>query len=214
MGTTMTGQEQTRDLIEKARTGGREAFDELTRPLCPLLLERIRLRMGPSLREKLEAEDVLQEALARAFRSVPDFRWQGEGSFERWVEGIAVHVILHSARTHRRRRELELTREPAADDVSPSRAERRRERLERLKGAIEALSPDHREVIRLSRLQGLTVKEVAARMGRSESAVKNLLLRAVKELRNSFGDTESLGLPAESPAGDGSEEKGGGSDGR
>jgi hypothetical protein len=39
------------------------------------------------------------------------------------------------------------------------------------------------------------MKEIARRLDRSESAVKNLLLRALKALRQSFGDTESLGLP-------------------
>ena len=50
-------------------------------------------------------------------------------------------------------------------------------------------------MILLSRIEGLSIKEIAQRMRRSESAVKNLLLRALKGLRSSFGDTESLRLP-------------------
>jgi RNA polymerase sigma factor (sigma-70 family) len=72
---------------------------------------------------------------------------------------------------------------------------RREERWERLEKSLAALSPDHREVIRLARIEGLEVREIAARMGRTPSAVKNLLLRALKELKRSFGDTESLRLP-------------------
>ncbi len=59
---------------------------------------------------------------------------------------------------------------------------------------MKALSPDYRVVLRLSRMDGLSIKEIANQMGRSESAVKNLLLRATKQLRQSFGDTESLNL--------------------
>ena len=59
----------------------------------------------------------------------------------------------------------------------------------------DALSPDYRTVIQLARIEGLKVREIAKRMGRSESAVKNLLLRAMKQLRDTFPDTESLGLP-------------------
>ena len=59
---------------------------------------------------------------------------------------------------------------------------------------METLSPDYRTVLRLSRMDGLSVKEIAVQMGRSESAVKNLLLRATKQLKLSFGDTESLNL--------------------
>ena len=44
-------------------------------------------------------------------------------------------------------------------------------------------------------MEGLKVREIAERMGRSESAVKNLLFKATKKLKESFGDTESLNLP-------------------
>jgi DNA-directed RNA polymerase specialized sigma24 family protein len=50
-------------------------------------------------------------------------------------------------------------------------------------------------VIVLARVEELKIREIAERMERSESAVKNLLLRALRELRQNFGDTESLRLP-------------------
>ena len=72
---------------------------------------------------------------------------------------------------------------------------RREERLSRLQEALEALSPEHREVIRLARFEGLPLREVARRMGRSPGAVRQLLWRALQALKASFGDTESLHLP-------------------
>ena len=60
---------------------------------------------------------------------------------------------------------------------------------------MRGLSPDYQRVIYMSRFEGLKVREIAERMGRSESAVKNLLFKATKKLRESFGDTESLSLP-------------------
>ena len=59
---------------------------------------------------------------------------------------------------------------------------------------MKSLSPDHRTVLELSRMQELSISEIAERMGRTQSAVKNLLLRATRKLRESFGDTQSLGL--------------------
>ena len=72
---------------------------------------------------------------------------------------------------------------------------RREERFERLQKALESLPPDYREAIRLSRIEGLKTVEIAERMGRSREAVKQLIFRALRRLRESFGDTESLHLP-------------------
>ena len=65
--------------------------------------------------------------------------------------------------------------------------------------ALRTLSTDHQTVLELSRMEGLSIREIAERMDRSESAVKNLLLRATRKLRESFGETASLGLDDESP---------------
>ena len=57
------------------------------------------------------------------------------------------------------------------------------------------MPPDYREVIRLSRIAGMKTSDIAEHMGRSSAAVKQLLFRALRRLRESFGDTESLHLP-------------------
>jgi RNA polymerase sigma-70 factor (ECF subfamily) len=187
--------EEVLQLLERARGGDREAFEGLVSPLRVELLQRIRLKIGASLRENLEPEDVLQEVQLRALHSISRFRWQGDGSFEAWLDGIAANFILHSAKAHRRRREFQIVREPCASDPSPSHKERRNERFERLKKSVEELPEDYRVAMRLSRIEGLSIRDTAKRMGRSESAVKNLLFKAMKRLRESFGDTESLTLP-------------------
>ena len=69
--------------------------------------------------------------------------------------------------------------ETAASTVSPSRALRRHERLDRLQEALDSLSPDHRQVIVLARLKGLRIKEIAERMDRSPNAVALLTVLKV-----------------------------------
>ncbi len=93
------------------------------------------------------------------------------------------------------KKEFEIVRDVSGHLPSPSSNQRREERFERLSKSVESLSPDHRTVIRLARIEGLKIREIAERMNRSESAVKNLLLRAMRELRNSFGETDSFSLP-------------------
>ncbi len=108
---------------------------------------------------------------------------------------IAENRIRDAAKGPRAADEFELPADARADGVSPSRHLQRSERFDRLQSSLDRLSPDHRRVVMLSRIDGLKIKEIAQRMNRSESAVKNLLLRALRELKSSFGDTESLHLP-------------------
>ena len=191
----MTEIDKHRDLIGKAQEGDRAAFDELTSSATRSLLARIQRRMGLELRQDLDPEDVMQETFLRAFRWIDKFHWQGEGSFESWLHGIALKIIFHSARERGKWNLLRMTGEPPAVGLSPSRGQRRDERFDRLERSLNSLSPEYRQVVRLARIEGLSMAEIAKRMERTPSSVRNLLFRAMKQLRASFGDTESLGLP-------------------
>lgn len=134
--------------------------------------------------------------------------WRGEDSFLRWAGGIAEHVILDLARQRARERKTPLEGDVPGSAVSPSHALRRDERFERLEDALKRLRPEHREVIILTRVERLNFDEAAKRMGRSPDAVKQLLYRALKQLKAEFGDTGSFHLPDRSfrgQSGDGHE---------
>ena len=192
----------------RARSGDQQAFEELCLNLRERLLATIRSRLGAAARQGTDPEDVLQASLVRALRSMQRFEWRGDGSFRRWLESVAIHVTLDAVRHQGRRTVLRIDRDLPGDGASPSKGIRRQERLDRLEASMKSLSPDHRTVLRLARMDGLSIKDTAKQMGRSESAVHNLLLRATKQLRKSFGDTESLNL------GDGRFEDTGTTDGR
>ena len=191
----MTVDSSVPDLIRRAQAGDRGAFDALVERHQDRLESLIRSRMGERLLSDVEPGDVRQEVLLRAFGAMRRFRWSGDDSFMRWLGAIAENVILNATKRLSRRGSLRLDRSVPGPVESPSKALRRDERFDRLEAALRHLSPDHRTVIVLARIEGLPIKEIARRMDRSESAVKNLLLRALKALRGSFGDTESLGLP-------------------
>ncbi len=191
---TMPDETRQRRLVEQARSGDPRAFEELCLGLRERLLATIGSRLGPAARQGTDPEDVLQASFVKALNSMQGFEWRGDGSFRRWLESIAIHVTLDAVRHQGRRAVLRIDRDVKGDGSSPSKGIRRRERLDRLEVSMKALSPDYRTVLRLSRMDGLSIKEIAKRMDRSESAVHNLLLRATKQLRRSFGDTESLNL--------------------
>ena len=194
----MTEHDQIRAQIENAKRGDRAAFDALVGQFRDRLGSAIEQQLARRQRGDVDFEDVLQEAFLRAFEGIDRFTWRGEDSLYPWLYGIAWNVASKLAEKSARRHTLEIPERIAADDVAPSKMARRDERFDRLERSFARLKPEYREVLRLARMEGLTVKEIAERMDRTEYAVKHLLARAIKQLREIFGDTESLHLPPRS----------------
>lgn len=188
-------QEACRTLVAKAQRGDQSAFGELAAKYASRLRALIESRLGPQLRSQIQPDDVAQEVLVWAFRSIKNLHWQGDDSFFRWLGGITENVLRKEAQRHRGKLALPLIVDVEASEASPSQSMRRAERFEHLQGCLDDLSPDHRQVIILARIDRLSFKEIAHRMNRSEVASRQLLRRALKELKAGFGDTESLHLP-------------------
>jgi RNA polymerase sigma-70 factor (ECF subfamily) len=182
-------------LVREARGGSRTAFDRLAEIYRERLERFVRSRLGRSLKGRLEADDVLQDTLLRAFCSIGRLEWRGEEAFFSWLGSLAEHVIVSATEKKNQTAPLERPFDVPASRVPPSKALRRQERFERLRDSLTALPPDHREVILLARIERLSFKEIGERMGRSSEAAKMLLSRALKALKRGFGNTESLHLP-------------------
>ena len=69
-----------------------------------------------------------------------------------------------------------------ASVITPGRLVAGAEAAARIEAALDGLSPEHREVISLARILGLPHAEIATIMGRSEAAVRQLLVRALRAL--------------------------------
>ena len=102
---------------------------------------------------------------------------------------------LHEHRRNRSILSLDSAERAESADPSPSRALGREERFDRLEQAIANLPEDYRDVVRLSRIEGLKTKEVAERLGKSTDSVKHLLARSIQMLRRNLEETGSLHLP-------------------
>ena len=191
----MAAAHPTQALVRRAQTGDQDALGELFKMSRDRLESTIRTRMGQPLRARIEVEDIIQETFVWATRSITRFRWRGEDSFYQWLRGIAEHMLLKAANQRKRDFQFELIRDVPATTAAPSKIVTRQERFDRLEQALQSLPREYREVLLLSRIQGLRVKEIAQHMNRSPNAVSLLLSRALKKLRATFGDTESLHLP-------------------
>jgi RNA polymerase sigma-70 factor (ECF subfamily) len=202
----MVSSKDSEALIEAAKAGDYSAFEQLIAKDQTRLRGLIATRLHARIALDVELDDVYQESLLRAFSSVTRFEWRGEDSFLRWVGGIAENIILELARKRHLERKRPLEGDAPSPVSSPSRLLRRDERFDRLEEALQKLRPEHREVILLVRVEGQTFQNTAQRMGRSPDAVKQLLYRALKQLKSAFGDTESFQLPGRTLRG--SEEEG------
>lgn len=193
----MVSHEDDAGLLGRAKDGDRDAFGALVGREDAPLRAFIETRLGRGVRQSVETDDIVQETHLRALRSLERFEWRNENSLFSWLAAIAEFVIRDHARAQRRRERVALLdqQQVPASVLSPSRVLRREERFERLRSALETLADDHRQVVWLARIERLPLNQVAERMHRSRGAVKQLLLRALQKLRESFGDTESLGLP-------------------
>lgn len=152
------------------------------------LLSLIYLRMGTDLRVRMDPEDVLQEVAIEAMNSWHTL--EDENNVGAWLVVLTRRKLARilrdqigvAARDPRRERAIK-TDLPIADRKSgPVTTADRKDRLLLLEQALQRLSPTHREVIILSRIENLAAKEIGERLGRSENAVHLLLGRALKRL--------------------------------
>lgn len=132
------------------------------------------------LRHRQDAEEVAQEAFAKAYSRFQQLR--DRNSFRAWLVRMTWRLAIDRWRSDRRR----LAREGAAEtDVSPPSAEGlaiERERARRLWRAIDELPEKLREAIVLSAIQGHDVREVATLLELPEGTVKSRLFLARKAL--------------------------------
>jgi RNA polymerase sigma-70 factor (ECF subfamily) len=176
------------------------------------LLLLVRLQLGSGPRAKLDASDVVQQAILNAHERREQFRGRTEGEWLAWLRAILANALSTAfrrldtrARDPGRERSLEAELERsssrledllAADQTSPSERAIRGEELLRLAHAIVRLPEDQRRAVELHYLNGLAVADVAEQIGRTRPAAVGLLFRGLKLLR------ELLREPGES--GDGS----------
>ena len=195
MNTLMDDQERTAILVDHAKRGDRQAFDRLLARFQERLRRAVEGWSRFQLGNNVEVDDVLQETFLRAFRSLEHFEWQGEDSFFRWLCGVAKRALAQAIQDRRTIQGSASPPSAVASGPTQTTVSRRVERFDRLEEALQSLTPEYREVLVLSRVEGLKANEIAARMNRSPNAVKHLIARALRELRDRFGDTESLHLP-------------------
>ena len=156
---------------------------ELEREFETRLVESSRLAFRVAfsvLRQREDAEDVAQEAFAKAYRSFRQLR--DRERFRAWLVRMTWRMALDRQRANRRRLSRELNVEPIAL-ANTSESIVSRERAERLWQAIDLLPEKLRVVTVLAGIEGHDMREVSALLGIPEGTVKSRLFLARQQLK-------------------------------
>ncbi len=182
-----------RELIRECRRGNKDAFRELVERYQRKILS---VAVG-MLHNQDDALEVTQEAFVKAYRNLDGFK--GESSFYTWLYRIVVNLAIDRRRRDRRHGTVSLEDRPGGGEdleadlpsqrlSDPYQQAKSSELGERLRGAIEDLTPDQKAVILLREVEGLSYDEISQVMQCPKGTVMSRLHYARKALQDKLKD--------------------------
>lgn len=141
-------------------------------------------------RNAAEADDLVQETLLRALRSLDGFR--GGSSLRTWLSQILINLHRSGRRQEARRRELLEERGPDEDRVAPSQEHAME--LEQTLEALQRLPDEQREAIALVALGGTSYAEAAEVLGVKLGTLMSRIARGRAAMRAALDGTEDLNM--------------------
>lgn len=160
--------------VQSARSGERAAIGRLVSDHYDRVARFCVRRLGPEL-----GKDAAQETFIAMQKSLKAYR--GDSAFSVWLLGVAHRVCLVA-----RRRNKEFSRLPDWMEAGPVPEKEILDR-EVLRAAMLALSEEHREVVLMHEVEGLSYAEIAEILGVPEGTVKSRLHHAFSRLREKLG---------------------------
>lgn len=183
-------------MLQQARDGDAQALNELIATWRTYLLYVANDEMDPRLRQKLGASDLVQSACLEIQQHLGEFRGSTVEEWRVWLRRLLVND-LHDARRRffdtdkravSRERPVDgrggLAMQLSATDKSPRSELIAREEWELMQGALQHLSAEYRDVLRLRNWEQRPFAEIGAIMSRSEDAAQKLWSRAIVALQN------------------------------
>ncbi len=179
-----------RQLVDRARTGDREALGSLLRKHGPRLYRSVLL---PRLGSAATAEDALSRTYVKVIERFDQFTWQEVGVYP-WLRVVALRVALDLMRSRKR----ELLFEPADVERELDQAEREAREAdllerhdlafakERVRELLERINPRYADAIRMRVLEERPREEAARVLGVSVATFDVVLHRAMAALRKAL----------------------------
>ena len=179
-------EKQEQQWVEAARQGDQSAFEQLVH----LYEKRVLALTTRMCKNPADAEEAAQEAFLSAWQGLPFFR--GDASFSTWLYRLASNACVDLLRRERR---LQSAAGPSLNDEevqlevpdtapSPQEQAERSELRQQIEAGLQALTPDHRQVLLLREMHQLSYDEIAQTLDVDVGTVKSRINRGRKQLRN------------------------------
>lgn len=190
------------ELVLRAKAGDDEAFAQLMQA-NEKRVYNLTLRMTGSPED---AMDLAQEAFLNAWRGLKFFK--GDSAFSTWVYRLASNACIDHLRRKKRRQDIDLPMPTAGEDDSqpdipddrfrPEQALERQELRQTLTQALDQLSNEHRQVLVMRELNGLSYQEIADVLDLEPGTVKSRIARARISLRKILLESGNFSSPPSS----------------
>jgi RNA polymerase sigma-70 factor (ECF subfamily) len=166
-------------LVSRAQEGDGEAFGQLYDRYVDTVFRFIYFRVN----DRTLAEDFTSETFLRALRRIGTISYQGR-DIGAWFVTIARNIVLDHVKSARARMEITTADTLEGKERAPSPEQSVIDALtsDTLMAAVSRLGDEQRECVMLRFVQGLSVSETAAVMGKNDGAIKALQHRAVRKL--------------------------------
>lgn len=185
--------ESTAQLIERARTGDKEAVERLVILHLKPLQRWASGRLPRWARDLADTDDLVQETLVQTFKRIELFEARRVGALQAYLRQAVMNRIRDELRRKSRHPATEPLTDQGSDDArSPLELAIGREDVERYERALAALTPGEREAV-IGRVEmGYTYQELADALGKPTSeaarkAAERALIRLAEELRRARG---------------------------
>jgi RNA polymerase sigma-70 factor (ECF subfamily) len=200
-------QDETIKLLAGAQHGDRDAVDQLMDRHRDSLHRMIRCRLNRGVAARVDASDIVQDALLTASRRLSDYLENPRMPFHAWLRQLARDRLtdvyrrqLADKRNVAREQHVAANQDsslnPLANvrdlELTPAAMLLRKEFADRFHDAVEKLPEDAREIILMRHAEQLTNAQAAELLGLSQPAAAMRYLRALKQLKSLLGESPSV----------------------
>jgi RNA polymerase sigma-70 factor (ECF subfamily) len=166
-----------KDIIKRAISGEASAFGLLYDKYQPQIYRFIYLKVS----HREEAEDLTHQVFLKSWERIDEYKPQGF-PFSAWLYRIARNLIVDHYRLKKNNLGIDEAVELKIDDPIALTTEKKLD-IEKVKKAVNQLSPKYQDVIILRFIEELSPKETASILNKTEISVRMLQYRAIKNLK-------------------------------